>query len=153
MQIIDLQLKDSLLQENTTLQVAEQKLQKLLQILRQRQLPDPVVQSFNEEINSINNSSLTGNEMLRFLQKKQTNLLNTLEKELKLVPKNYYRNLWMPLGLAAFGVPIGLVFGIALDQMVYLGLGLPLGLVIGMVVGSTMDKKAEEEGRQLDFEQ
>lgn len=153
MQIIDLQLKDSLLQENTTLQVAEQKLQKLLQILRQRQLPDPVVQSFNEEINSINNSSLTGNEMLRFLQKKQTNLLNTLEKELKLVPKNYYRNLWMPLGLAAFGVPIGLVFEIALDQMVYLGLGLPLGLVIGMVVGNTMDKKAEEEGRQLDFEQ
>lgn len=153
MQIIDLQLKDSLLQENTTLQVAEQKLQKLLQILRQRQLPDPVVQSFNEEINSINNSSLTGKEMLRFLQKKQTNLLNTLEKELKLVPKNYYRNLWMPLGLAAFGVPIGLVFGIALDQMVYLGLGLPLGLVIGMVVGNTMDKKAEEEGRQLDFEQ
>lgn len=153
MQIIDLQLNDSLLQENTTLQVAEQKLQKLLQILRQRQLPDPVVQSFNEEINSINNSSLTGKEMLRFLQKKQTNLLNTLEKELKLVPKNYYRNLWMPLGLAAFGVPIGLVFGIALDQMVYLGLGLPLGLVIGMVVGNTMDKKAEEEGRQLDFEQ
>jgi hypothetical protein len=42
------------------------------------------------------------------------------------------------------------VFGIGLDNMAFLGLGLPIGLAIGAVLGLRMDKKAFEEGRQLD---
>lgn len=152
MNLLPLQLNQQLLEENTSLKTAEEKFQKLLEILRQKELPERVIHPINEEINSLNSSSLTGKELLRLIQKKQSNILNLLEKELKLVPKNYYRNHWMPVGLSAFGLPLGLVFGMALDQMAYVGLGLPLGLVIGMVVGSGMDKKAEEEGRQLDIE-
>jgi len=33
-----------------------------------------------------------------------------------------------------------------------LGIGLPIGMAIGVKVGSNMDKKAFNEGRQLDFE-
>lgn len=51
-------------------------------------------------------------------------ILKLIEKELKLVPKNSYRNRWMAIGMSAFGVPIG----------------------------AGMDKKAFEEGRQLDME-
>jgi len=47
---------------------------------------------------------------------------------------------------------MGVVFGIMVDNMAYLGIGLPLGLAIGAAVGSNMDKKAKEEGRQLDVE-
>jgi hypothetical protein len=33
-----------------------------------------------------------------------------------------------------------------------IGIGLPLGMSAGIAVGSQMDKKAFEEGRQLDIE-
>jgi hypothetical protein len=71
---------------------------------------------------------------------------------MKLVPKDYYRSLWMTLGMSAFGIPMGVVFGISMGSMAYLGIGLPIGLVIGIAVGTAMDKKALEEGRQLDVE-
>jgi len=73
-----------------------------------------------------------------------------LEKELKIVPKGYYQNLWIALGICVFGLPIGVVFGTSLDNMGLLGIGLPIGVAIGYVLGSRMDKKASEEGRQLD---
>ena len=58
----------------------------------------------------------------------------------------------MALGMAAFGVPLGVAFGTSLDDMSFLAIGLPIGMVIGLAVGSGMDKKALEEGRQLDVE-
>ncbi len=58
----------------------------------------------------------------------------------------------MSLGMAAFGLPLGVVFGSSTGNMGLLGIGLPIGMVIGMGVGSKMDKKAFEEGRQLDLE-
>lgn len=72
--------------------------------------------------------------------------------ELKLVPKNYYRHLWIGVGMAAFGIPIGVTFGSVLGNMGLLGAGLPLGIAMGAGVGARMDKKAAEEGRQLDLE-
>ncbi len=54
--------------------------------------------------------------------------------------------------MAAFGIPLGVAFGISIGNMGLLGIGLPIGMVIGMAVGSVMDKKAVESGRQLDLE-
>lgn len=79
-------------------------------------------------------------------------MVNTLEKEVKLVPKNHYRNRWLALGMAAFGLPMGVVFGISLGNMAFLAIGLPIGMAIGIAVGTGLDKKASEEGRQLDVE-
>jgi hypothetical protein len=58
----------------------------------------------------------------------------------------------MILGIAVFGIPIGVIFGASLDNMAYLAIGLPIGLVIGIGVGAVMDQKALKEGRQLDIE-
>jgi len=37
-------------------------------------------------------------------------------------------------------------------HLVILGIGFPIGLALGMAVGTGMDKKAFEEGRQIDLE-
>jgi hypothetical protein len=75
-----------------------------------------------------------------------------LEKELKVVPKNYYRTLWMALGMSAFGLPIGTAIGLFLGNIGLLAVGLPIGMGIGAVVGTNMDKKALAEGRTMDIE-
>ena len=69
---------------------------------------------------------------------------------MKLVPKFYYRNLWMVLGMSAFGIPLGVAFSMSIKNMAFIGIGLPIGMAIGMIVGTNMDKKAFDEGRQLD---
>ena len=86
------------------------------------------------------------------LLKKQTKIIKSLEKEFKIVTKNYYRKVWVALGMAAFGIPLGVVFGAILGNMAFLGIGLPIGMVIGIAVGSGLDKKALDENRQLDVE-
>ncbi len=75
-----------------------------------------------------------------------------MEKELKIVPRNYYRTTWMVIGMAAFGIPMGAAFGASLGNMAFIGIGLPIGMAIGISVGMGMDKKALKEGRQLDLE-
>ncbi len=54
--------------------------------------------------------------------------------------------------MSVFGVPLGVVFGASFGNMGFIGIGLPIGMVIGMALGVSMDKKAFEEGRQLDLE-
>ena len=51
-----------------------------------------------------------------------------------------------------FGIPIGAAFGLSLNNMAFLGIGLPIGMSIGLAMGARMDNKAKEEGRQLDIE-
>jgi hypothetical protein len=36
--------------------------------------------------------------------------------------------------------------------MAFMGIGMPIGIPIGLAIGSGLDKKAAEEGRQLDVE-
>jgi len=126
--------------------------EKLLMQLRKRKLPDKVVHSINTNIDLIDPDSGTEDELRKQLRKTQTDILRLIEKELKLVPKNHYRNIWLALGLAAFGVPLGVVFGISLGNMGYLAIGIPFGLSIGLAIGTGLDKKAADEGRQLDVE-
>jgi hypothetical protein len=86
------------------------------------------------------------------IKQKQTKIIKLLEKELKIVPKNYYRNIWLAVGMSVFGLPIGVAFGVSIGNMGLLAIGLPIGMAIGTLVGSRMDKKAFEENRQLDIE-
>ena len=120
----------------------------LIEELKKRELPDEVVELINLEIERIN--SATEKTLARQLVKSKAFVVKELEKRLKLVPKSYYRNLWTAIGLAAFGLPIGVVIGSAFGSMAYMGFGLPIGLVIGMFLGISLDKKAKNEGRQLD---
>ncbi len=119
--------------------------------LKKRDLPEDIVNSINRNIDEINAVSET-DKWGKQLKKTQSCLIKKMEKETKLVPKHYYRNTWLAVGMATFGIPLGLVFGISLGNMAFLAIGLPIGMGIGIAVGTAMDKKALEEGRQLDLE-
>ncbi|HRR04209.1 MAG TPA: hypothetical protein P5134_07295 [Bacteroidales bacterium] len=138
--------------ENLKLNEIFSQFRQLLAELENREIPDEIVTSINNDIDEINSITVIGNELQKEIERRLQRIIKLLEKNLKLVPKNYYRNLWMILGIAVFGIPIGVILGASLDNMAYLAIGLPIGLVIGIGVGAVMDQKALKKGRQLDIE-
>lgn len=149
MNIIELRQR---IPENPKLNTSYIQFEKLLQELRKKQLPPPIITLVNQDVESINSISDTGDELKKALKHAQTKIIKLIEKELKIVPMNYYRNIWLVLGMSAFGLPIGAAIGLSIGNIGLLAVGLPIGMLIGMVIGSTMDKKALQEGRQLAIE-
>ena len=149
MDIIELKEKKELL-ENNKLSGIYVQFQELLKELRKKGLPHKISELVNQDIEELNSSSFADNELNKILKKKQAKILKLLETELKIVPKGHYKNFWLAIGMCVFGLPIGTVFGIISDNMGLIGIGLPIGIAIGIVLGSNMDKKAFEEGRQLE---
>lgn len=124
----------------------------ILNDLNGRDLPDYVAKAINAAVEELNTTTKTEYALHKLLKQKQTDIVKVLEKELKIVPINYYRNLWMMVGMAAFGLPLGVAFGTAIGSMGMMGIGLPIGMVIGIAVGTKFDKRAHEDGRQLSVE-
>jgi hypothetical protein len=133
------------------LKLAYNQFELLLAELRTKQLPDVIVEVINQDVSDINSLN-TPDEIRIAIKQKQKSILKILEKQLKMVPKNYYRKLWFILGIAAFGLPLGVAIGTMLHNIGLLGTGFPFGMLIGFAVGASMDKKAFKEGKQLDFE-
>ena len=131
--------------KNVKLKEAYIEFEKFLFELRKKDLPDGLMLSINKDIEELNASSSLGDELRKIIKKIQT-------KNIKLVPRNYYRKLWTALGMTTFGIPLGVAFGVIFGNMAFIGLGMPIGLAVGLAVGSRMDKKAFDEGRQLDVE-
>lgn len=127
-------------------------LQKLLDALSERALPDAIVAKVNEQINKANTEKEDYKVWKKQISKSMTSILQLLEKNLKIVPKNHYRNQWMALGMTVFGLPLGTAFGLLMDNIGLLGIGLPIGIIIGLGIGSNLDNKADKEGRQLAVE-
>ncbi|EPR69603.1 glycine zipper family protein [Cyclobacterium qasimii] len=124
--------------------------EKLIEELKGIALTDKIIVFINASIDELN---LISNEKLRSqTKKKQSKIITLVEKNLKIVPINHYRNTWMAIGMAAFGIPLGAALGASLGNMGLIGIGLPIGMAIGLAVGTGMDKKAQEEGRQLNLE-
>ena len=127
-------------------------MQELIEKLNHKNIPSETVQFINQKIVDVNNTTLTGSQLQKHLKTTQTTIIKKLETEHKIVPKNYYRNLWTALGMSAFGLPFGLLFGLLMGNIALFAIGLPIGLAIGVGVGTSMDKKALQEGRQIDIE-
>lgn len=138
--------------QNRKLFSAYAQFDKLLTELKKKELTEEIVKSINNGIDQINSVSESEKELRKQIRKTQSSILKLIEKKLKLVPKNHYRNTWLAVGMVTFGLPLGVAFGASIGNMGLLGIGLPIGIVIGMAVGSGMDKKAFESGRQLDLE-
>ena len=126
--------------------------EQILNELRERKLSQNFVTLTNNSVEQINSSTLTETQFTKFIKEKQTAILKQAEKEFKIVPKNYYRNMWMLFGMSGIGVPIGVAFGLSIGNLGLLGLGLPIGMAIGLAIGSLLDKKALNERRQLNIE-
>ncbi len=138
--------------ENIKLAAKIVRFNKLFSELRKNEITDDIGSKLNEYIDEINSFSGTNRMLLRKLRNMQPKILGLLEKELKLVPKNYYRDKWLAIGLSVFGVSLGVAFGAAMGNMAFLGIGIPIGMVLGIGIGTSLDKKAFAEGRQLDVE-
>lgn len=120
--------------------------------LDKKEIPENIVHTINNDIQLLNTSTLKNKDLKILFKQKQTDIIKLVEKELKIVPKNYYRNLWMPIAMAGIGLPIGSMIGLLSKNMGLLAIGLPIGLGIGAIVGGNLDKKAFNENRQLDME-
>ena len=124
----------------------------LLMELRTKELPPETVDSINDGIDKVNAVVGLEKALRKEIKNSQSRIIKLVEKEHKLVTINHYRNTWLAVGMAAFGIPFGVAFGTSLGNMAFLGIGLPIGMAVGMAVGTAMDKKAFEEGRQIDLE-
>jgi ABC-type phosphate/phosphonate transport system permease subunit len=138
--------------ENVKTSNLYQQLNILLKALEEKNLARETFELIDQEIVALNSISHADKSFGRLLKEKENKIIRLSEKRHKVVPRNYYRKLWMILGMSAFGIPMGVAFGISLGNLGLLGLGLPIGMAVGVGVGSMMDKKALQEGRQLDFE-
>ncbi len=138
--------------ENTKVLSRYHQLGNLLIALEKRNLPNEIVDFINQHIELLNSVSDSEKYFAKTIKEKENEILKYIEKKINIVPKNHYRKRWLSLGVGAFGLPIGITIGSVSGNMGMLGAGLPIGLGIGSVVGSNMDKKAFNEGRQLDFE-
>jgi hypothetical protein len=140
------------IENDKKLLVNYQNFENLLSELEQKEIPFEINNFINQEIEAVNSFSGSAIELSKRIKKAQSVILKRLEKDLKLVPKNYYRGLWLALGMSAFGIPIGFAIALSMGNMAFLGTGFPIGMGIGVAVGTAMDKKAMNTGKQLDFE-
>jgi hypothetical protein len=138
--------------ENLKASNAYQQLVKLLKALEVKELPTETVDLINHEIEQLNSISDIDKNFVNATKEMENRIIKLIEKKYKIVPKNYYRKLWMVLGVSAFGIPMGVAFGLSIGNFGMLAIGIGIGMAIGVGVGSSMDKKAFNEGRQLDFE-
>lgn len=126
--------------------------ERLIAELKKMELPVTIVTAINIEIELINHFYGSETGLINQLEGAQKRILKLLEKQLNIVPNNHYLNLWMVLGMSAFGVPLGVVWGTASDNMANLAIGLPIGMCLGIALGGFLDSKAKREGRQLDLD-
>ena len=122
----------------------------LIEELEEHILLNSTTVLINQHIHKINDSS-EEKELVRRIRKAQNTILRRLEKHDKLVPKDYYKRLWMVLGMSAFGIPLGVAFATAIGNMGMFGIGLPIGMTLGIAFGAQKDKQAAIDGRQLRF--
>ncbi|MCJ8154361.1 hypothetical protein MKJ01_11375 [Chryseobacterium sp. SSA4.19] len=151
MEIVKLHLDPQFLDDKKTA-VLYQQIQTLLKLIEQKQIPVKTVEIINRKIMDINFMSFQHANVYKPLKQMQTDMIKLLEKDHKLVPRNYYRNIWLAAGMGAFGLPIGAAFGLLIGNIALLSIGLPIGMAIGVGLGTSLDKKAAAEGRQLDIE-
>lgn len=126
--------------------------ERLIAALKKMKLPLTIVTAMNREIELINHFYGSDTGLINQMAGAQKRIMKLLEKQLKIVPKNHYLNLWMVLGMSVFGVPLGVVWGTTSGNMANLGIGLPIGMAMGIAVGAALDGKAKREGRQLDLD-
>lgn len=125
----------------------------LLIVLEKKELTNEIVELINQEIEHLNSISETDKRFMKIVKDTESKIIKFVEKRLKIVPKNYYTKHWLVLGMIVFGPPLGVVIGSIIGNVgLFIGIGIPIGLALGIIIGSGMDKKALNEGRQLDFE-
>ena len=137
--------------ENVKADKAYLKFTQLLNELELKKIPTETVILINNELEKLNLVSTTDKKFYSLIKDKENRIIRLIENKHKIVPINYYRNLWMILGMSSFGIPLGVVLGFSLGNLALLGIGIPIGMAVGVGFGTYLDKKANKEGRQLQY--
>lgn len=124
----------------------------LVLALKEKELPTEIIAEINNEINLINNFDGNATALLKHYKNSLAGIISLLESRLSIVPKGYYRNKWMAIGIVVFGIILGTSLGVAFNNMAFIALGIPLGVGLGLAIGRVKDKKAFDKGNQLDIE-
>lgn len=124
-----------------------EKMHALYSDITSRKIPEEVIHKINVEIEKLN--AVEFSDLKKMLVKTFNGIIKILYEDMKWVPISYYQTLWMSLGLAVFGVPMGVAFSAALGNYAFIGIGLPIGMVIGMAIGRKKDETAKKNGLQL----
>ena len=124
----------------------------LIDELKGREIPENIIELINKEILAVNSITTSEKMVLKQMRKAQRKILQILEKELKLVTKNHYRNFYLAVGMTVFGIPIGTAIGSSIGNMAFIGIGMVIGMAIGISIGTAKDKEAKEKGFQIDIE-
>jgi hypothetical protein len=138
--------------ENTKMANQYKQLEAILNVLEARNLPQETTDFINQEIERLNAIADADKSFARTIKNTENKILRYVEKKHKIVPQKYYAKLWLVLGMSAFGIPLGVAYGLVMKNMGLLGIGLPIGMGVGAAFGTYLDKKALNEGRQLDIE-
>ncbi|MEL7533701.1 MAG: hypothetical protein AAFN10_20480 [Bacteroidota bacterium] len=139
----------ALLEGNDRLRKSFDKTQALIEDLNQRELPPETKAAIQAQVENLNSSPEELKAYKKALRKAYSAIVRIVKKDMNLSTKGYYMTMGMSLGMAAFGIPLGIMFGAAMDNMGLMSIGIPIGLGIGMSIGTAMDQKAAKEGRQL----
>ncbi len=136
---------------NNRLTKAYDKMQNLIDALGNRDLPSDELISINERIQSINAFTGSEKELTKTLKNTYDDILKQIEKNLKLVSKHHFRQLWMVYGMLAGVVFSSLsssfgIIGIGFSG----GMGISIGMLIGIMIGANLDQQAEKNGAQLE---
>jgi hypothetical protein len=123
----------------------------LLKELKKRNLKEESIIFLNKKIEALNSLPPEAAKKEMKLKSSKNDILKHLEKEYKLVTKNYYAQLWLPLGMTVFGLPLGTVVFAATGNAAFIPLGLPIGMAIGSFYGAQLDKKAASEDRVIEL--
>ena len=140
------------IQASKRLVKAYDKMDSLIEALDKKEIPSDQEAFINESIDLINSFEGADRELIKMLKVTHSNIIKSIEKELKYVPKNHYQTQWMIFGMMA-GLLFSSVFGsFGMDMGIGSsgGVGLAVGMSIGIVLGASMDSKAAKEGRQLE---
>jgi hypothetical protein len=139
-------------ESNPKLAKATNNLSTLLTAIELKSIPNKQEQKINEIISGVNNFPGPDPQLIKQIKTAQAAILKILEQELKIVSKNHFQHQWLAIGMAVFGLPMGVVFGLTLGNIALLGIGLPIGMAIGIAVGTAKDKEALEAGKQLEWQ-
>ena len=87
--------KREITDSNKKLVVAFSQFDNLLTQLKKRELPEDIASTINIEIDKINEVADLDKKLRKQIRSSQTSIIRLLEKQLKLVPINYYRTTWL----------------------------------------------------------
>ncbi len=138
-------------ESNPKLAKAAHNLSTLLEAIEKKNIPESVESQINEIMAGVNDYTGQDPELLKQIKSAQVAILKLLENELGMVEKNHFQTQWLVLGMATFGIPLGVVFGASFGNMAFIGIGLPIGMAIGIAIGTGKDKQVAEEGKQLEW--